>query len=306
MSELEKKLADAQLVKAHVKGYWRKDGTFVKDYDTPPADPPAAARQSPAPTAAPEPVPAPKTHSQPPGWFQSKYGGAGHKPTVPALGLFAGPQAKPKAPPKVWHPELDTKGKKVPIFKPHQASDPSCWAHADQVAVVTPGGELPEQLNGIALTPWTTAPKTEAEWEHVDGQVEIDEPPFECPEHLEPAAGVVVEEPDGRLWLVAPTNGFGGAPHVFPKGRTDDMPLQASAIKEAYEESGLQVEINGFVGDFNRTQTRTRFYLAKRVGGTPAAMGWESQAVLLVPREKLGEYLTGGANVGVLAAVQGL
>jgi hypothetical protein len=31
----------------------------------------------------------------------------------------------------------------------------------------------------------------------------------------------------------------------------------------------------------------TRLYLAKRVGGTPAAVGWESQAVRLVPRAML-------------------
>jgi hypothetical protein len=207
--------------------------------------------------------------------------------------------------PKVWHPELDTKGKKVLIHQPHQASDPASWARGDQVAVVTPGGVLPEQLNGIPFAPWAEMPQTEAEWEEVDGQADIDEPPFHCPGHLGAAAGVIVVERDGRVWIAAPTNGFGGA-YVFPKGRTDGMSMQATAIKEAYEESGLRVAITSLIGDFDRTLTRTRYYLARRVGGTPAKMGWESQAVLLVPMDKLSEYLTGAANASVLAAVQSL
>jgi 8-oxo-dGTP pyrophosphatase MutT (NUDIX family) len=84
------------------------------------------------------------------------------------------------------------------------------------------------------------------------------------------------------------------------------MSMQATAIKEAFEESGLQVAIISFIGDFDRTLTRTRYYLAKRVGGTPAKMGWESQAVLLVPSARLGEYLAGAANASVLAAFEAL
>lgn len=205
--------------------------------------------------------------------------------------------------PKAWHPELNTKGHKVPIDKPHQASDPVSWASGDQVALVTPGGTLPEQLNGIPFAPWADIPQTEGEWEDVDGQAELYEPPFHCPGHLGAAAGVIIKEQDGRVWIAAPTNGFGGS-YVFPKGRTDGMSLQATAIKEAFEESGLQVAIISFIGDFNRTLTRTRYYLAKRVGGTPSKMGWESQAVLLVPLDQLSEYLTGTANASVLAALE--
>lgn len=36
---------------------------------------------------------------------------------------------------------------------------------------------------------------------------------------FEPAAGVVIEETDGRFWLVAPTNQAGGYAVTFPKGR---------------------------------------------------------------------------------------
>lgn len=41
-----------------------------------------------------------------------------------------------------------------------------------------------------------------------------------------------------------------------------------------------------FLGDFDRNTSRARYYLAKRVGGTPQDMGWESQSVkLLLPEQ---------------------
>lgn len=69
------------------------------------------------------------------------------------------------------------------------------------------------------------------------------------------------------------------------------MSPQATAIREAFEEAGLKVKITGFLADSERTETYTRYYLAQRIGGTPAAMGWESQAVHLVPRADLDKFL---------------
>lgn len=325
MSNLAKLLNGATLVKAqHVKGYMR-DGRWVSDYDKQGSlrmEFPDVKRAVIGPV---DPVPAPAPAAEkPPGWFQAKYGSGakqvskwpsgpqkvigaqygGSKPATYGGGaghgsLFAAPKPKPKG----YHPQVGEKGEQVGIYHPSTPTGPEAWAHGDQVVVVVPGGEVPTQLNGVPFSAWQ-APQTDADWEDVEGQADIDEPDFHCPSHLEPAAGVLIEEPDGRCWIVAPTNGFGGAPYVCPKGRTDDMPLQATAIKEAFEEIGLHAEITGMLGDFARTQTYTRIYRARRIGGTPSAMGWESQAALLVPREKLHDYLTGGANAGILAAAQ--
>src|SRR3546814_8606986 len=49
--------------------------------------------------------------------------------------------------------------------------------------------------------------------------------------------------------------------------------------------------ITGFVGDFTRPTSVARLYRAVRVGGTPASMGWESQAVHLVPKDQLYRFL---------------
>ncbi|HWQ09024.1 MAG TPA: hypothetical protein VN436_07955, partial [Holophaga sp.] len=41
----------------------------------------------------------------------------------------------------------------------------------------------------------------------------------------------------------------------------------------------------------DRSLSRVRYYVGKRVGGSPAGMGWEAQAVSLVPKERLYEAL---------------
>ncbi len=78
------------------------------------------------------------------------------------------------------------------------------------------------------------------------------------------------------------------------------MSLQATAIREAYEEAGIQVQLTRFLIDVPRSTSYTRYYLARRVGGNPAAMGWESQAVMLVPFERLQNVLTNENDAPIL------
>jgi 8-oxo-dGTP pyrophosphatase MutT (NUDIX family) len=190
--------------------------------------------------------------------------------------------------PGVCHPRLNDKGEWVLIKHPAAPTPMSAFDDATKCAVMLANGQSPASLNGIAFQPWQNAPKTLAEWVHVEGQAGIDEPPLAPKNGKQLAAGVVIEESDGRFWLVAPTNAFGGYKATFPKGRLEPgMGPQATAIKEAFEEAGLQVEITGWIGDFARTTTITRYYTARRVGGLPTQMGWESQAVMLVPESQL-------------------
>lgn len=238
---------------SHVRGYFRKDGTFVPAHED--------RRQA--------------------------------QPARPPV--RQGPPPAPKAPKKFYpnaqpHPQQDEHGRTVFVNEPSTPSPASTWGDPDAIATFVPGGPVPKVLNGVPFAPWTDAPTTPEDWDVVEGQdedLEEDLPPFE-PGIRKPAAGVVVEEADGRCWVIHPTNGFGGYDATFPKGRLEDgINMQASAIKEAFEESGLQVEITGFLMDVSRSMTHCRYYRARRVGGTPAAMGWESQAVSLVPRDQL-------------------
>ena len=203
-----------------------------------------------------------------------------------------------------YHPEPNNHGLPVVLNNPSTGSPLSAWRQADESATVIPGGAVPNELNGTPLRAWTDVPASADEWNAVEGQCAFDEPPFLAPSGKMPAAGVVILEADGRVWLVAPSNAFGGYTATFPKGRIEnDVNRQATAIREAYEEAGLKVKITGFLADSNRTQSYTRYYLAERTGGNPAAMGWESQAVHLVPRSLLANFLTHANDLPLLKAL---
>ena len=204
----------------------------------------------------------------------------------------------------VYHPMPDEQGKPVLLKNPSKATPLSSWHQANAVATITPGGDVPAELHGVRFDHWSDVPTSPAAWHCVEGQCGFAEPAFRPPNGKMPAAGVVVEEADGRFWLVAPSNAFGGYLATFPKGRIEGkVSRQASAIREAYEEAGLKVRITGFLADSDRTQSYTRYYLAQRVGGNPALMGWESQAVHLVPRAALADFLTHPNDLPLLYAI---
>lgn len=147
-------------------------------------------------------------------------------------------------------------------------------------------------LNGVPFSSWD-APNTLREWANVEGQnPDIKEPPFEAVEGKHNGAGVIIREPDGRVWMVKPSNGYGGYKGTFPKGTQDEgLSMQATAIKEAWEESGLKVRITGFAADVERDTSKARYYFAERVGGTPSDHGPESEGVVLVPPARAHEIL---------------
>lgn len=259
----------SNLFKAHVKQFTRKDGTIVQAHETKVIKKVGVGKKwHNSLTGKPAPV-----HSHSVESLANKP--KGENALHPAWAMPPG---------AANHPKRDDEGKHVVVKYPSKQSDTSTWNDPAAQAVFTPGGHAPATLNGVALAPWTDHPKTLEGWEHVEGQMpDLEEPEMDL-KGKEPAAGVFIQEQDGRVWMVKPSNGFAGYATTFPKGHADDgINLQATAIKEAFEESGLQVEITGLVGDVERGQTVTRYYTAKRVGGTPTDCGWESQAVLLAP-----------------------
>ena len=203
----------------------------------------------------------------------------------------------------ITHPQQNDEGEDVQINEPSTPTPMQTWFDKGAIATVVPGGPMPKILNGVPFAPWADHPETEEEWDAVDGQDHmLYEPPFET--LGKPAAGVVIEEDDGRVWVIHPTNQFGSYRSTFPKGRLEEgINLQASAIKEAFEESGLKVEITGFLGDVERSVTTCRYFSARRVGGTPSDAGWESQSVSLVPRSKLYEVLNSPNDHGLAEAL---
>lgn len=240
------------------------------------------------------PAAPPKAQQPMPSWLASGKAKAVVSPAQGALPFPSAHAVAPKAPPpgSVPHLKTDDAGQTVHIHKPDQPSSAETWHGPIHTAVFTPGSKVPAAINGVALAPWTP-PATKAGWAAVEGQKAMDEPPLPAAvtkdgKPKRPGAGVVVVEPDGRVWVVGPTNEFGGYKNSFPKGGAEGgLSLQANAIKEAYEESGLKVAITGHLGDYEGDTSISRYYTAKRTGGTPADMGWESQAVRLVPALEL-------------------
>jgi ADP-ribose pyrophosphatase YjhB (NUDIX family) len=163
---------------------------------------------------------------------------------------------------------------------------------------------MPERVGSIPIETWMNAPDTPADWSALAGEQPVREPDFQGKPGYARAAGVVVREPDGRVWLVAPSNAFGGYQATFPKGTlTDGLSAQATALKEAYEESGLKVRLLKHLIDVTRTRSVSRYYLAERTGGNPADMDWESQAVLLVPPDQLLAQLNSPYDHAIVAAL---
>lgn len=199
------------------------------------------------------------------------------------------------------HPKLKETGEPVTIHKPSTPSTLEAWFDPKATAVVTPGGAVPAVLNGVSFSPWQP-PSSTADWASVAIASAIVEPKPAMGNIT--AAGVVIEEADGRIWIVAPTNGFGGYTATFPKGRLEPgVSWQGAALREAWEESGLRVALVAYFMDVQRTTTLTRYYRARRVGGSPAQMGWESQAVMLVPRAQLKQMVGAAKDAPLVEAL---
>jgi 8-oxo-dGTP pyrophosphatase MutT (NUDIX family) len=206
---------------------------------------------------------------------------------------------------------------KIALNVPHPAADSSCGmngfirvpsvptiraTHKDpnQVATFVPGQK------GLS---YTSAKLTPSVMKTLM-KLSKDAPVF----HDGAAAGTIIFEPDGRLWIVHPTNKFVGYTSTFPKGTRDPgEDLRKTAIRETYEETGLLVSLKRYTGNclddtsgtrehnasngafaiLKRDSGVTYYYLAKRESGSPADMGWESQAVSLVPVTSLGAQHVG-------------
>ncbi len=205
------------------------------------------------------------------------------------------------------HPRPNDHGQAVTLHAPSQATPLPTWHDPAAMACVVPGGPMPEELHGVPFEHWFAASATTQEWEELAKRHWIQEPAFVVPAGLSrTAAGAVVRETDGRIWLVAPSNQFGGYKATFPKGTMEGKSAQATALIEVFEESGLQIRLQRHLVDVRRSASYTRYYLAERIGGHPADMGWESQAVMLVPANQLMDHLNNPHDWAIVHAIKAL
>lgn len=199
-------------------------------------------------------------------------------PSVTPQGVTATP---PSPAVSTTHPKLSDAGEPVVISKPSTPTPDTTWEDASKTAVFTPTGNAPVSIGKVEMKSWN--PPQDG-WSKIPGTKEsLDiRKPFEPIAGKKTGAGVIVVEDDGRIWLISPTNEFGGYKNTFPKGTVDpNLTMQENAIKEAWEETGLKVDIIGVLGDYERGTSKARYYIATRSGGSPKDMGWEAQAVNL-------------------------
>lgn len=203
-----------------------------------------------------------------------------------------------------YHPQRDDDGRLVVIKHPHQPSALPTWSNRREIATVTPGAPMPLAVGDIEVSSWKEAPVAPSGWESLTEGYAFEERPFHT-HGKNAASGAIIIEVDGRVWLTSPSNQHGGYHTTFPKGTVDaKLSLRATALKEVYEETGLQIELTGFLCDSDRSLSWSRFYLARRLRGNPADMGWETQAVHLVPAERLSEVVRHPNDQPVLAALR--
>lgn len=145
-----------------------------------------------------------------------------------------------------------------------------------EVVTFTKGESLPETMFPYATSVDMTAYRKEVS----------ELPALAAEAGKKRAAGIIMVEDDGKVWIVRPTGKYGGIEATFPKGRFSGEILEG-ALRETWEETGFQAEITGFLGDYSRRATKTRYYIGRRIGGSPMAMGSESEAVVLGPVDKI-------------------
>jgi 8-oxo-dGTP pyrophosphatase MutT (NUDIX family) len=91
------------------------------------------------------------------------------------------------------------------------------------------------------------------------------------PEVIPQSSGIIVQEPDGRIWIRRVANDFEGFIYSLAKGQLErGLSIQQNAIKETFEELGLLCDIKRWLTDFYGRYTISRFYLGKRIGGHPS------------------------------------
>jgi 8-oxo-dGTP pyrophosphatase MutT (NUDIX family) len=118
------------------------------------------------------------------------------------------------------------------------------------------------------------------------------------------AGGVVCRPTDGGGLEVLLVGGAPDNPDYwgFPKGKQDaGEPIEATAVREVSEETGIQVELLALAGDTRYTFTRpdgvpqdktVRYFLARAVGGNMDERDHEREFVAWVPAQQAADRLT--------------
>lgn len=128
---------------------------------------------------------------------------------------------------------------------------------------------------------------------------ELQEPPEPATDLRRVARVLILDE--GQVWVYDPAD----EPLVmFPGGGVDDDSMQAAAVREAREETGLHVRLDRWLADFVDQYSWRRYYVATRIGGEPTrtdADGGKAVRVYRLPPEQAAVRLTSPFDRAALA-----
>ena len=190
------------------------------------------------------------------------------------------------------------------LSRPSVPTSPATWNDPTQLARVIPKGWMPAQANQVPIVSWTAAPADQPGWTALAQADPVPEPAWPRAPGEAASVGTAILEADGRIWLVAPSNAMGGSATALPKAAlVEGWSAQAAALQAGHLAAGLQLRLVRHLIDVSGGAGPTRFYLAERVGGNPADMGWTSQAVLLAPLIALSELLEDPRDLAVVEAL---
>ncbi|WP_409292754.1 NUDIX hydrolase [Peribacillus sp. SCS-37] len=112
---------------------------------------------------------------------------------------------------------------------------------------------------------------------------------YSPPRHIVSAAAIVINEQNEILLIKGPRRGW-----EMPGGQVEEgESLQAAAIRETKEESGIDIEVVKFCGIFQNVSRSicNTLFLAKPIGGIPTTSA-ESLEVRFFPVEEALEMVS--------------
>lgn len=103
---------------------------------------------------------------------------------------------------------------------------------------------------------------------------------------------------NNKVYIVAPSGGYGGYDWVFPKGRVDaNESMEVTALREVKEEAGIDAEIisSGAIAIEEGTMSVTHYYMM-RATGEPGQHDSETEQVKLVDIDEAKSLLKASAR----------